>query len=460
MFAFMKRDFTASFSDHTRQHALEVFNAALSAVDARQATRRAVHVEGSTLTLLKARFDLTTKKIYVVAIGKAALSMATAVSELLQNRITAGVITGPLSRRHPAIWPSAEFPDPRGWKTFSGGHPLPNHQSLMAAWQTFQLLKQANEERGLVIFLISGGGSAMIEWPIREDISLEDLCEVNRILISCGATIAEINAVRRSFSAVKGGGLSAAAPDTDQITLIVSDTNPRDPATVASGPTLEPESDAPSALDVLQRYDLFAILPASVVEAIKTPRSVTSSAVRGLRGYQVLLDNNTALQAAANKALELGYEVKIASDIVEQPIVLGSRELISRFYELADTRSGRAICLISGGEFACPVRGNGVGGRNLETVLRCARLISSEARYHQRHVVVLSAGTDGIDGNSPAAGAIADENSIAQALELGLDPKDFLDRSDSFRFFQLLDSVIMTDVTGTNVRDVRILLGI
>src|SRR5262245_21945264 len=175
MFAFMKRDFTASFSGRQpHQHALEIFNAALQAVDAHQATSRAVTLEGSTLTILDAQFDLSTRKVYVVAIGKAALTMATAISERLQNRISAGVITGPLGQRHQsAIWQSAAFSDPHRWKTFSGGHPLPNHQSLMSAWQTFELLKGANEEQALVIFLISGGGSAMIEFPSREDISLE-----------------------------------------------------------------------------------------------------------------------------------------------------------------------------------------------------------------------------------------------------------------------------------------------
>jgi hydroxypyruvate reductase len=426
----------------------------LTAVDAREVTRRALILEDSTLTILNHQFNLATQKVYVVAIGKAALSMATAVSERLQNQITEGVITAAFGRRHQVIFPSAAFPDPRRWKSFSGGHPLPNNQSILAGWQTFQLLKRANDDRALVIFLVSGGGSAMIEWPRDDRITLEDLREANRILITSGATISEINAVRRRFSAVKGGGLSAAAPDTDQITLIVSDTNEGDYATVASGPSLEPASDNPSAVDVLNRYDLLAKLPPSIVEAEKTEDRVTSS-VQGIRAHQVLLNNNTALEAAARRAAELGYSVEIAKDIVEQPIAEGCEELIARIQQMKETREGQPVCLLSGGEFACTVRGKGVGGRNLETVLRCAMKISQSG---MAHVVVLSAGTDGIDGNSPAAGAVADETSIARAKELGLDPQEFLDESDSFRFFQLLDSTIMTDITGTNVRDVRILL--
>ena len=440
--------------DELRNHARQIFNVALTAVDARQATRRALTLEGSTLSLLNHQFDVASQKIYVVAIGKAAMPMATAVSELLQRQIAEGLVTGPLGRQH-VLFPTAEFPDPRRWKTISGGHPLPNHQSVLAGWQTFQLLKRANHDRALVIFLISGGGSAMIEWPRNDRITLEDLRDANSILVTCGATIAEINAVRRQFSAVKGGGLSAAAPETDQITLIVSDTNQGDEGTVASGPSLDPPSDAPSAVEVLHRYDLLTKLPASIVEAVNTPEGA-SVPVHGIRDHKVLLDNNTALAAAAQRASQLNYRVEIAKDIVEQPIADGCAELISRIQRMKASSDSQSFCLLSGGEFACAVHGNGVGGRNLETVLRCAMKISDENA--KEHIVVLSAGTDGIDGNSPAAGALADEGSIARAKELGLDPQNFLTERDSFRFFQLLDSAIMTDITGTNVRDVRILL--
>jgi glycerate 2-kinase len=414
-------------------------------------------LDGCTLTILNHRFDLTKQKLYVVAIGKAALSMAAAVDGCLGERIAAGVGSGPKDQ-------SLTVPFPR-WKIFKGGHPLPTNESRVAAQETLRLLKRANDDRALVIFLISGGGSAMVEWPSDDRITLEDLREANRTLVTCGATISEINAVRRAFSAIKGGGLSRVAPDTDQITLIVSDTNFGDESAVASGPTLEPGSNAPSPIEVLERYGLAATLPTAVVEAIKAHRKPERLPARGIRAHRVLLDNDTALEAAAKKAAELGYAVEIARDILEQPVEEGSRLLLARMKELLAAGKPRdPICLISGGEFASVVRGHGTGGRNLETVLRCAIEISSNAAFE--HIVVLSAGTDGVDGNSPDAGAFADETTIQRASALGLDAQTYLDNSDSHGFFERLSSLggaernclISTGVTGTNVRDVRIIL--
>jgi len=321
-----------------------------------------------------------------------------------------------------------------------GGHPLPNEASLASARAAFELLDRANNEQGTIIFLISGGGSAMIEWPIRDDISLDDLRSANQALVSCGASISEINSVRRAFSAVKGGGLARRTPRAQMFTLIVSDTNPGDEASVASGPTLNPPADAPNALDVVQHYRLEKVLPESIMKAVLTqdsPEPVTSS-------FQVLLDNQTAVDAAAQKARELGFECSTLDHIREQPIEEGCELL------LQDAQDG---CTISGGEFSCPVRGDGRGGRNLETALRCA--INSNTRSH---LVVLSAGTDGVDGNSPAAGAIADETTLQRARNLNLDAKQYLARSDSYTFFEQLNDLIVTGPTGTNVRDLRILL--
>lgn len=312
-----------------------------------------------------------------------------------------------------------------------GGHPLPNEASLLAAQSTFALLDRANEKRDVVIFLVSGGGSAMIEWPVSEEISLDDLRRANEVLVACGARIDEINAVRRSFSAVKGGGLARRAPNARIVTLIVSDTNPGDEASVASGPTLA--ADGPDPLDVIARYHLD--LPISILKSVRSVSPISAP-------YQVLLDNSTALTAAHQKALELGFTPTIAHDIREQPIQEGVDLLLARG---TDTD-----CLISGGEFSCPVRGDGRGGRNLETTLRCALALERG--------VFLSAGTDGIDGNTPAAGAIADETTLTRARNLGLDPNDFLARSDSYSFFEKLEDLIITGPTGTNVRDVRILL--
>ena len=336
--------------------------------------------------------------------------------------------------------------------TSSGGHPLPNEDSLAAAQAAFELLDRANAAEALVVFLISGGGSAMIEWPVSGDISLADLRAANQILVSCGASITEVNAVRRAFSAVKGGALARRAPRARMFTLIVSDTNRGDEATVASGPTMDIPPDAPQAIDVIEDYQLEPLLPQSIMSAVRAGTSQEEGLAPAHRSHAVLLDNQTALDAARSKALALGFNSTILHDISEQPIETGCDLLLSRLFAEPTTQ---AFCAISGGEFSCPVRGDGLGGRNLETVLRCAiRLDESNSK----NFVILSAGTDGIDGNSPAAGAIADETTISRARELGLDAHQYLARSDSYSFFERLNTLIVTGPTGTNVRDLRIFL--
>jgi glycerate 2-kinase len=398
-----------------RQDARLIFNHALSSVDPRKATRQEI------------RADTSSRPIYSIAIGKAATSMALGLDDALGERLTAGVLVS--STPH----------NSKRWQSFIGGHPLPNEASLAAARAAFALLDRADAEQATVFFLISGGGSAMIESPVTNDISLDDLRSANQDLISCGASIAEVNAVRRAFSAVKGGVLARRSPRAHMFTLIVSDTNPGDEASVASGPTLAAPPDAPKAIEVVEHYGLGAILPESIMNAVRAARS-SHEPING--SHVVLLDNRTATRAAQQKAIELGYDCSVLDHINEQPIQEGCDLLLAS-----------PSCAISGGEFSCPVRGDGRGGRNLETALRCAISLNDQTSH-----TVLSAGTDGIDGNSPAAGAIADETTIRRARNLGLDAEQYLARSDSYTFFEQLNDLIVTGPTGTNVRDLRILL--
>ena len=429
-------------------HARDILLSALRAVDAREATQRAVILNDSLLTVGSSAIDIAARQVYLVAIGKAAQAMTAGLTEVLGERISGGIVCGPTD-------PGVDH----GWATFAGGHPSPNEESIAAARAAVRLLEHA-EKNALIIFLISGGGSAMFELPVNDSISLDDLREANRRLVRCGAAIAEINAVRRAFSAVKGGKLAAIAPRADQITLIVSDTNPGDFTSVASGPSIQINGRAGYAREVVRRYCLADSLPPSILKVIEHPASTEREApTSGLRVHYVLLDNRTALAAAAAEARARGFAVEIASDINEQEIGVGCDLLISRTHTLWTQQGGKPVCLISGGEFSCPVRGDGIGGRNLETVLRCA-LKQSEVpgTLATEHWAVLSAGTDGVDGNSVAAGAWADETTIARANRIGLDAKDVLERSDAFHFFEKLGNVIVTGPTGTNVRDVRVVL--
>jgi hydroxypyruvate reductase len=476
-----------------RQLARGIFAEALDALDAGAAVRRAAHFERGRLKIFDDEFNLNAHgaAVYCVACGKAAGAMAAALDATLGGRLTGGVLSAP----------PLKLPLSRRWRVFEGGHPLPGAASLEAARAAFELLRRADEEAALVVFLISGGGSAMLEWPREPAATLADLREANRVLVTCGANIAEVNAVRRAFSAVKGGGLSLAAPRAAQVTLIVSDTAAGEPHAVASGPPFAPSAGraVPDAVRVIERYDLAGRLPAAILASVAqhaesqtsasdcavapparavvpngrepTPAPRERDAVAAappppLRRHHVLLDNGDAVARSAEIARSRGLSVEVAEDIVEQDVGDGARLLISRLLELrARAGGGRDVCLISGGEFACPVRGRGVGGRNSETVLRCALELEARGlagtdsdRRDWPRVVALGAGTDGVDGNSPAAGALCDETTIARARSRGLDPRRALDASDSHTFFAALDDALVTGPTGTNVRDLRILI--
>ena len=416
------------FNDLLHQHARSIFRHALSSVDPRPSTREAI-----------TNLALPSHPIYSIAIGKAAISMALGLEDAINDKLSAGVIVSTSLHQSPR------------WQSFTGGHPLPTEESLAAARAAFTLLDRANDEQATLIFLISGGGSAMIEWPISDDISLADLRAANQDLVSCGARIAEINSVRRAFSAMKGGGLARRAPQAKLFTLIVSDTNSGDEASVASGPTLDPAEEALNALEVVEHYHLDTVLPESIINAVRRAKE-PATAITG--SHIVLLDNRTAIDAAAKKARELGFACATLDHVSEQPIQEGCELLLASLF---DHHTDEPLCSISGGEFSCPVRGDGRGGRNLETALRCA-ISLNDHNNPASHFIVLSAGTDGIDGNSPAAGAIADETTLYRARNLNLNAAEYLARSDSYTFFEQLNDLIVTGPTGTNVRDLRIVL--
>jgi len=449
-----------------RLAAREIFEAALRAVDPSAAVRRAVCLERSRLSICDTAIDIGNRPVYSIAIGKAAGKMDSALEEILGDRLTAGIIASNAPRFGAANSDRIERTQVNTLRhtVFHGGHPEPNEQSLAAAQACFDLLDRANAEHALVFFLISGGGSAMIEWPINEDITLADLRTANKALVNSGASIGEINAVRRAFSSVKGGRLAARAPNCDQFTLIVSDVPAGEERNVASGPSLAPPAYAPDAREVIARYNLAYQLPATIVRAVESEPKPSAEASRALRRHFVLLDNRWALEAAAEAARQHGFVTEISSEISDQLITEGCSELLERLTQLQEQvvkvpneNAGELVCLISGGEFACPVRGDGIGGRNLETALRLA-LATNLSLSDNEHFGALCAGTDGIDGNSPAAGAIIDVTTIVRAKAIGLDPEDFLERSDSYSFFVALGDVAATGPTGTNVRDLRILL--
>ena len=427
-----------------RLFAHDIFGEAMSAVEPLAAIKEKVHFEGSRLTVCDTAFDLSPfLNVFGISIGKASERMSYAIEKVFGDEFLTGVLSGP--RR---AW---------GWEYFPGGHPLPNEDSLAAAKAAIHLLETADHENTLIVFLISGGGSAMFELPISDDITLEDLRSANEILVGCGASISEVNAVRRAFSAVKGGRLAGFAPKSRHLTLIVSDVPKGEEHNVASGPTWPPPADAPSARDVVARYELANHLPHTIMRVIENAETQIGEPQIDRHKQFVLLDNDTALEAAANAARERGFVTEIARDIGDDPIEVGCEKLLARFSNLQGQNPASSVCLISGGEFACPVRGDGVGGRNSETALRLAMALDKDPESYGKFVA-LCAGTDGIDGKSSSAGAIVDSLTIERIRSMGSEPSYFLDNSASAVPFVLLAEAIETGPTGTNVRDLRILL--
>jgi glycerate 2-kinase len=428
-----------------RTIAEQIFHRALAAIDVERVVRVHLQLSGELLEVGEERCDLAgLHQILVIAVGKAGLPMSRGVEAVLGERITGGlVVTNDIIGN-----------SPDRLRVMIGGHPLPNQGSVDAAKKALNLLRDADGEDTLVLFLISGGGSALFETPIDERITLEDLQTINRVLVGCGAVIGEMNVARRFLSAVKGGRLAEAAPRSRQISLYVSDVNSGDLSTVSSGPAMPSAATRADFDRIVARHDLLNKFPARIAQLIDSLPDLPRSEPPGLRSHHLLLDNGKALRAAKRIAEgDFGCVAEIAEDLVEGEVAQMAVAHLDRLHALRARHRGRTVCLISGGEVICPVRGDGQGGRNQEFVLRAAIAIEG-----LKEIVVLSAGTDGIDGNSPADGAIADERSVGRARALGLSPEDHLDRSDSYRFFEALGDAIITGPTGNNVRDLRILL--
>lgn len=432
---------------------------ALAAVDAERAVADAVCMNNYALTIGGRSFPIDSfDHVYAIALGKAAFGMFRGLNASIGELIKEAVISCPRTD-----YGSFKVDDLS--QIFHGGHPLPNEDSLAAARSSLDLLARADSRRSLVLFLVSGGGSSMMELPESEKISLSDLRKTNEMLVGCGAPIGEINAIRRRISSIKGGGLSRRISSAAFHSFIISDTNDGEAHNVASGPTITPtdEFSAEHAARILDKYDLRERLPKSVVAELVVhsgdARFTADKAEQ--KNWSVLLENSDAVFAASESLKHSGLLVKTAADIVEGPIEEGCRQLADRLCSLREANPQKPVALISGGEFSCPVRGNGVGGRSLETALRTAIIFDELAKQPQlagTRFLALFAGTDGIDGNSPAAGAICDESTVARGSAQGMSAVEFLNKSDSHTYLSTLGDAIVTGPTGTNVRDLRILI--
>lgn len=433
-----------------REDGISIFQAGLKAADPVSAILRHVKLTGDNLEVGTKRYDLAPYSgIYVVGAGKASARMAQALEQLFGDRLS-GVVNVKYGHAVPL----------KAIKVNEAGHPVPDEAGLPATREILRLLEQC-DERSLVFFLVSGGGSALLPCPAN-GLTLQDKQRTTKALLECGATIHEINAVRKHISRVKGGRLAKVAYPATVVSLILSDVIGDALESIASGPTVPDSSTFADCLRVIEKYRIEE----------KIPREVKLYLERGAKGefqetpkpgdpvFQKVLNlvvgsNRLALAAANEKARELGYHGLILSSLIQ-----GDTREAAAFHaaigkEILETGNpvARPACVISGGETTVTIRGDGLGGRNQEFALAAAIGIAG-----LEDIFILSGGTDGTDGPTDAAGALADATTCARGRAAGMDPMRYLADNDSYHFFQRLDDLLITGPTLTNVMDLRLVL--
>jgi glycerate 2-kinase len=426
-----------------RESARGIFRTALVGASISKGFARHVQCERGTLRTCEDLYDLHSySRVLVISLGKAGHTMAEALAAQVGGSLE-GIVAS-------SVEVSQQI---RGFRYFRGGHPTPNADSIQAANAILRVL-EAQPASALVIFLISGGGSSIVEKPIDEEISLADLISTYHALVHSGAPIVEVNALRKHLSAIKGGRLAQAAFPAQQVSLLVSDVPDGTPDALASGPTMPDSTTAEDCYRIAEKYKMLGQFPRITRELFErraleeTPKS-DDAAFQRARWWTVL-SNQTAIEEASIAAERAGFIVQMDNSCDDWDYERAAEHLLDRARELRKQFS--PVCLISGGEVTVKVTNGGVGGRNQQFALACAEKIASE------NITALSAGTDGVDGNSAAAGAVVDGSTLERARSRGLDVRSALERFDAYPFFRELGDAIETGPTGNNLRDLRIVL--
>ena len=421
-----------------RKHALQIFRAALQAADPYAAVLRHLHFDGRTLTAGRRRYHVADfDRIQVIGAGKAGAAMARAAAHVLGKRLAGGLV----------IVPDATSVRVRSIVLAPASHPIPDQRGVEGARRILDIARAAGP-RDLLLCMISGGASALLSAPA-PPLTLAAKQEITRRLLAGGANIHELNAVRKHLSLVKGGQLAASAYPASICALILSDVIGDDLDIIGSGPTVGDRSTVDDARVVLHRYGV--AVPDGTLQDTPKPGDPRLRHVQNL----IVGSNSLAIDAAARKARELGYRTLVLSTSIqgETREIARMHAAIAREILAHGHPVRRPACLLSGGETTVTVRGKGLGGRNQEFVLAAAIELLGTGP-----VTIFSAGTDGLDGPTDAAGAIADDKTIARAEAAKLDARGSLNANDSYHFFEKLDALVKTGPTGTNVMDVRILL--
>ncbi|MEO6806112.1 MAG: DUF4147 domain-containing protein [Edaphobacter sp.] len=434
--------------NRAREDALDIFQYALNVSRIDAAMERRVRFEGGGLWVDGFRYSLNGyRRLILIALGKAAGTMARV---FLRQ-------AGREAERFEGVVVAPEGTDalPSRLRVYLGGHPNPNEASVAGAIDILETLRGLTE-RDLVVFLVSGGGSAMVEQFLEPGVSLGEIAATHKALVESGAPIAAINTVRKHLSAVKGGRLAAAAAPAEQVTIFVSDVPEDELDALSSGPTMPDRSTVADVYRIAEEYGLAASLPTAISEMLtgrlllETPKP--GDAIFARSRWSVLLNSASLEEAATARAKELGWHVEIDDRCDDWSAELAADYLLGRLRELR--RDRERICLLSAGEITVQVpRGaNGKGGRNQHFVLLCSGGIGAE------DITVLSAGSDGIDGNSPAAGGLVDRSTAARADAAGYPVEAALAAFDGSTLLASLGDAITTGPTGNNLRDLRILL--
>ncbi len=440
-----------------RETARDIFSSALTNASIEAAFARNIYCHRRILRIGEDLHDLDSyHRLFVVSIGKAADTMAVALEAQMGSALE-GIVAS-------SVEPANQV---RGFRYFHGGHPLPTAESVRAAEAILKSLT-ALDSQSLVIFMLSGGGSAVVEKPVGalsgtiagpmqdDEISLPDLVATYRALVHSGAPIAEINAIRKHLSAVKGGRLAQAAYPAQQVSILVSDVPDNTPDALASGPTMPDSTSISDCAEIAEKYNLLDQFPQVHRRPLPPPRSRRNAQVRRpafVRArWWTVLSNKVAIDEAAAAATRAGFAVEVDNSCDDQPYDQAAAYLLGRLRDLRSRVS--RVCLISGGEVTVTVRNGGVGGRNQQFALACAEPIAGD------NITVLSAGTDGIDGNSQAAGAIVDGSTVSRVESTSGSEaiRHALATFNADPLFAALGDAIVTGPTGNNLRDLRVLL--
>jgi glycerate 2-kinase len=436
--------------ENPSQFLKDIFGSALEAVDPYRAVAR--HVEEVRETYKKGHF----KTLYVIGLGKAVSAMTRALTDYLGDLVTGGIAV--------TKYGHSKEEDGAGLiRIYEAGHPLPDESGAKATQEIIQLARGL-DDRTMVLCFISGGGSALLVAPV-EGISLQEKQSTTDLLLRAGADINELNMVRKHISAVKGGRFAELAYPAVIRSLILSDVIDDRLDVIASGPTAPDPTTYADALDVIKKYGLEVALPPSVVGRLAdgangrvpdTPKEWNP--VFNRVENAIIASNSQAVDAARMKCAVLGVDCSVVATGLKGEAAEVGRRLAREAMSVRDEKLRRRqqpapTCLISGGETTVTVKGDGVGGRNMELALAFALAVQGVPG-----ITLLSAGTDGTDGPTDAAGAFADGQSVVKAMAAGLRAETYLENNDSRNFFARTDSLLITGPTGTNVMDLQFIL--